>query len=90
MGRHFLVFLVQYLRLINRSNFKFSIMARAIYEYTKAVLQKVSFSSELFCKELEKAIHMLLPFEVNELLIWVKQYTIDKPELQVCLRQLKT
>ena len=31
-------------------------MARAMFDYTKTVLQKVSFNSELFCKELEKAL----------------------------------
>ena len=31
-------------------------MARAMLEYTKTILKKVSFNSDLFCKELEKAI----------------------------------
>jgi hypothetical protein len=44
-------------------------MARAMFEYTKTVLKKVSFSSDLFCKELEKALKRLLPHEVKELTI---------------------
>lgn len=60
-------------------------MARAMYEYTKTVLRKVSFSTDLFCKELEKALTRLLPHEVNELTIWLKQFIANKPELQVCL-----
>ena len=60
-------------------------MARAMFEYTKTVLKKVSFNADLFCKELEKALKRLLPHEVNELTIWIKQYTSNKPELFVCL-----
>ncbi|MEJ1223698.1 hypothetical protein [Sediminicola sp. 1XM1-17] len=60
-------------------------MARAMLEYTKTVLQKVSFDSVLFCKELEKAISRLLPIEVEELKHWIKQFITDKPELKQCL-----
>lgn len=60
-------------------------MARAMFEYSKTVLQKVSFNSDLFCKELEKAISRLLPYEVEELTIWLKQFTANKPELFVCM-----
>ena len=64
-------------------------MARAMFEYTKTVLKKVSFSSDLFCKELEKAIQRLLPHEINELSIWLKQYTSNKPELYACMSIIK-
>lgn len=60
-------------------------MARAMYEYTKTVLQKVSFNADLFCKELEKALDRLLPYEIDELTIWLKQFTANKPDLYVCL-----
>ena len=60
-------------------------MARAMFEYTKTVLKKVSFSSDLFCKELEKSLKRLLPHEVKELTIWLKQYTSNKPELYACM-----
>ncbi|MDA8951690.1 hypothetical protein N9290_02625 [Flavobacteriaceae bacterium] len=56
-------------------------MARAMFEYSKTVLKKVSFSSDLFCKELEKALKRLLPHEINELTIWLRQFTSNKPEL---------
>ena len=36
-------------------------MARAMFEYTKVILKKVSFNSELFCRELEKSLQRLLP-----------------------------
>lgn len=56
-----------------------------MFEYTITVLKKVSFNSELFCKELEKALQRLLPYEINELVIWLKQFTANKPELYVCM-----
>ncbi len=64
-------------------------MARAMFEYTKTVLKKVSFSSDLFCKELEKALQRLLPHEVKELTIWLKEYTVNKPELYSCLSLIR-
>ncbi|CAM1356997.1 MULTISPECIES: hypothetical protein [Tenacibaculum] len=60
-------------------------MARAMYDYTKTVLKKVSFNSDLFCKELKKALNRLLPHEINELTIWLKEFTANKPELYVCM-----
>ncbi len=64
-------------------------MARAMYEYTKTVLKKVSFNTDLFCKELEKALNRLLPYEIDELTIWLKQFTANKPDLYVCLAIVK-
>ena len=60
-------------------------MPRAMLDYTKTVLQKVSFDTKLFTKELKKAISRLLPNEIEELKIWLKQFIIDKPELQSTL-----
>ena len=59
-------------------------MARAMYEYTKTVLNKVSFDATLFCKEVEKAISRLLPYEVEELMIWLRKFTENKilPQLE--------
>ena len=54
-------------------------MARAMFEYSKTVLKKVSFSSDLFCKELDKALKRLLPHEISELTIWLRQFTSNKP-----------
>jgi len=64
-------------------------MARAIYEYTKTVLKKVSFNADLFYRELEKAMKKLLPHEVNELKIWLTEFTFNKPELHYCLSIIK-
>ena len=60
-------------------------MARAMFEYTKTVLKKVSFNIELFSIELKKAVKRLLPHEIEELKIWLKNYINEKPELNVCL-----
>ena len=64
-------------------------MARAMLEYTKTVLKKVSFDASLFCKELEKAISRLLPKEVEELKQWLERYITDKPELHKSLIYIK-
>ncbi len=60
-----------------------------MFEYTKTVLKKVSFNSDLFCKELEKALQRLLPYEVKELTIWLQQFTSNKPELYICMALIK-
>jgi len=65
-------------------------MARAMFEYTKTVLQKVSFDTTLFCRELEKAVNRLLPYEIEELRIWLLAFISNKPELTVCMRFIKT
>ena len=44
-----------------------------------------SFNTDLFCKELDKALKRLLPYEIDELTIWLKQFTANKPDLYVCL-----
>lgn len=64
-------------------------MARAMLEYTKTVLKKVSFDTKLFCKEVKKAISNLLPEEIEELKLWLQQFINDKPELQESLIYLK-
>ena len=64
-------------------------MARAMFDYTKAVLKKVSFDVNLFCKELEKALTRLLPHEIEELKIWINNLLVQKPQLNQCLIYLK-
>jgi len=58
-------------------------------EYTKTILQKVSFDVKLFTKELKKAVSRLMPSEIEELKIWLQSYILDKPELQQSLILLK-
>ena len=52
--------------------------------YAKSILERVSFDPFLFCKELEKAVKTLLPFELEELAIWFFNFTKEKPELRQC------
>jgi coproporphyrinogen III oxidase-like Fe-S oxidoreductase len=63
-------------------------MARAMFEYTKEVLQRVSFDVQLFSKEVQKAVKRLLPYEVQELRIFVENLIKTNPELQPSLLYL--
>ncbi len=60
-------------------------MPRPMFSYTKKVLENVSFDPTLFCKEVEKAIKILLPYEIEQLIEWLHSFTIEKPELKDCL-----
>lgn len=60
-------------------------MSRMIYDYTKEILERVSFDPNLFIKELKKAIKTLLPYEIEHLRKWLSFYTNEKPELKKCL-----
>lgn len=64
-------------------------MARAMFEYTITILNKVSFDVTLFCREVEKALERLLPFEVEELKIFIRSLIRQNPELNQCLIYLK-
>ena len=65
------------------------IMPRTVFAYTKSILERVSFDAKLFCKELEKALKNLLPYEIELLRDWLLQYTVEKPELKQCLIYMK-
>jgi hypothetical protein len=56
-----------------------------MFDYTKSILERVSFDPILFCKELEKAIKSLLPYEMEQLREWLFNFIIEKPELKQCL-----
>lgn len=59
-------------------------MARAMFEYTKSILTKVSFDPNLFCTELQKAINRLLPHEIAELKVFVFNLIETHPGLGRC------
>jgi hypothetical protein len=59
-------------------------MKKTMFSYTKNVLERVSFDPLLFCKEIKKALKVLLPYEIEQLRDWLLQYTEEKPELQHC------
>ncbi|WP_121665776.1 hypothetical protein [Mesonia aquimarina] len=60
-------------------------MARAMFEYTKIVLKKVSFDATLFCREVEKAISRLLPYEIEELKDFIMKLSKQNPDLNKSL-----
>ena len=54
-------------------------MSRLIYDYTKSVLERVSFDAILFCKELDKAfqsVYVNIQDGINDIL--AKRETIFK------------
>ncbi len=59
-------------------------MSKLMVDYTKSILERVSFDTVLFCKELEKAVKNLLPYELEELVAWFFDFTKGKPELRKC------
>ncbi len=60
-----------------------------MFDYTKSILERVSFDPVLFCKELEKAIKTLLPYEMEQLQEWLLHFIVEKPELKECLLLVK-
>jgi hypothetical protein len=64
-------------------------MARAMLEYTKTVLKKVSFDVTLFCREVQKAVQRLLPYEIDELKLFILSLVQQNPELNQSLVYLK-
>lgn len=60
-------------------------MARAMFDYTKTILTKVSFDPVLFCREVEKAIQRLLPHEIEELRVFILSLTEQNPKLNKSL-----
>ena len=60
-------------------------MSKSMLDRTKNVLKRVSFDVSLFCKELERACKVLLPFELEELASWLSKFIKEKPELQHCM-----
>ncbi|BDU27372.1 hypothetical protein FLGSB24_41160 [Flavobacterium sp. GSB-24] len=65
------------------------IMSKMMFDYTKSILERVSFDPVLFCKELEKAIKTLLPYEMEQLQEWLLNFIIEKPELKQSLQLIK-
>ena len=59
-------------------------MARAMLEYTKMVLKKVSFDTNLFCTEVKKAMERLLPYEIEELKVFIESLIKINPDLRRC------
>lgn len=65
-------------------------MAGAMLEYTKTILHKVSFDVTLFCKEVQKAVQRLLPYEIEELKLFILSLVQQNPQLNQSLIYLKS
>ena len=52
-------------------------------DYSIFILEKVSFNLNLFSKELQKAISLLIPSEIEQLQNWFLIFTKNRKELQV-------
>ncbi len=64
-------------------------MTTTMLDYTKSILEKVSFDTKLFKRELKKALKSLLPKEVEELLEWLQEFTETKPQLKPIVLSIK-
>ena len=60
-------------------------MPQSMFMYTKSILERVSFNQKLFCKELEKAVKNLLPYEIEQLRNWLIDFTNERHELKYCM-----
>ncbi len=49
-------------------------MPTTMLDYTKEILEKVSFDPELFDKEYKKALRILGEDEIRELMMWCKMH----------------
>ena len=65
-------------------------MSESMLDFTKSVLEGVSFNKNLFCKELQKATEILLPNELEELIAWLTKYVVKYPELNQCILRIPT
>jgi len=63
-------------------------MARMIYDYTKSELESVSIDPNLFKRKLRKAVHSLLPHEIDHLQKWLSYFANNKPHLQQCITEI--
>jgi hypothetical protein len=57
-------------------------MPRMIYDYTKSILERVSFAPDLFVKELKKAVRNLLPNKIKKIKNWFFFFTMKKKNFQ--------
>jgi hypothetical protein len=58
-----------------------------VLEYSKMVLEKVSFDKKLFKKELRKALRWIKKDEVRQLILWCRdKYNIKKYKKTVLVK----
>jgi hypothetical protein len=60
-------------------------MSKAMYEYTKSILERVSFDPLLFLQRVRKSNQNFTSYEMEQLREWLLNFTIERPELKQCL-----
>ncbi|MDN6280402.1 MAG: hypothetical protein L0J45_05295 [Psychroflexus sp.] len=60
-------------------------MPSAMLDYTKEILNKVSFDAQLFARELAKAVQILQPHELDELKEFIMVLCRQNPQLRPSL-----
>ena len=61
-------------------------MSRAMFEYTKAVLNKVSFDPVFILQRSSKSDFLgLLPYEIEELKLFIQRLVHANPDLKQCM-----
>ena len=53
-------------------------------DYTKSVLKKVSFNPQLFSIEVKKEMQRLMPYEKEELKLFIRRLIFNNAELSHC------
>lgn len=53
--------------------------------HTIHILEKVSFNKDLFVKEVNKAFDILLPYEIEQLKEWIKNFAKNNIEFKEVL-----
>ena len=59
-------------------------MARAMLDYIKSILMKVSFNPHLFSIEVKKAMQRLMPYEKEQLKLFIRRLILNNSELSHC------
>ena len=59
-------------------------MARVMLDCTKSIPKKVSFNPHLFSIEVKKAMQRLMPYEKEELKLFIRRLILNNPELSHC------
>ena len=59
-------------------------MERAILDYTKSILKKITFNPYLFSIEVKKAMQRFVPYAKEELKLFIRCLILNNPELSHC------
>ena len=59
-------------------------MARAMLDYIKSILIKVSFNPHLFSIEVKKAMLRFVPYAKEELKLFIRCLILNNPDLSHC------